>query len=58
MTEILLTTNFSFKACTEPNSFELCRAVEKSTKLMTRIKRIVIFEHESLESHECFLCIP
>ena len=41
MTEILLTTNFSFKACTEPNSFELCRAVEKSTKLIERIKRIL-----------------
>ena len=40
MTEILLTTNFSFKACTEPNSFELCRAVEKSTKLIERIIRM------------------
>ena len=52
-------TNFSFKACTEPNSFELCRAVEKSTKLMTRIIRMFSFipwtskNSKKIENSEC-----
>ena len=42
-----MNTNFSFKVCTEPNSFELCRAVEKSTKLISQITRI----RELVEAH-------